>query len=67
MPARDVAGLVLSIGVAGAMFWGCSFPIQQLIMGDLLAAAGGKFKFLTILNMVKRTVRVRELVDRWKF
>ncbi|UJR35495.1 hypothetical protein I4U23_028249 [Adineta vaga] len=51
MPIRDYVGLVLSICSAGAMFWGCSFEIDQIIMGELVTAAGGKYKFLTILNM----------------
>lgn len=54
MMLRDYIGLILSICVAGAMFWGCSFEVEQIIAGELLNAAGGKYKFLTILNMVNR-------------
>jgi len=54
MAIRDYIGLILSICVAGAMVWGCSFEIEQIMMGELVTAAGGKYKFLTILNMVNR-------------
>jgi hypothetical protein len=52
MAMRDILGLLLSILVVVAMAWGCSFKIEQIMMGELVAAAGGKYKFLTILNMV---------------
>jgi hypothetical protein len=52
MAIRDYVGLVLSIFVAGVMGWACSFEIQQIMMGELVTAAGGKYKFLTILNLV---------------
>jgi hypothetical protein len=52
MSLPTVIGLFLSIFVVGAMWWGCTFEIQHIIVGDLVTAAGGKFKFLTILNMV---------------
>ncbi|CAF1339982.1 unnamed protein product [Adineta ricciae] len=51
MAFRDYIGLLISISTAAAMFWGCSFEIQQIMMGELVTAAGGKYKFLTILNM----------------
>ena len=54
MAFRDYIGLLISISTAGAMFWGCSFEIQQIMMGELVTAAGGKYKFLTILNMVRK-------------
>jgi hypothetical protein len=54
MAVRDYIGLVLSICVVGAMWWGCSFEIEQIITGELATAAGGKYQFLTILNMVNR-------------
>lgn len=52
MALRDILGLILSIAVVGAMWWGCSFEMEQIMMGELVTAAGGKYKFLTILNMV---------------
>lgn len=55
MPLRDLVGLVLSGGMIGAMWWGCSFELEQIMMGELATAAGGKYKFLTILNMVNVT------------
>jgi hypothetical protein len=54
MPVRDYIGLVLSITVGGAILWACSFEIEQMIMGELIAIPGGRFKFLTILNLVNR-------------
>jgi hypothetical protein len=54
MAIRDILGLILSISVAGAMIWACTFEIQQIAMGELVTAAGGKYKFLTILNLVNR-------------
>jgi hypothetical protein len=54
MAIRDILGLILSISVAGAMIWACSFDIQHIMMGELVKAAGGKYKFLTILNLVNR-------------
>jgi hypothetical protein len=54
MAVRDYIGLILSIFVAGAMYWGCSFELGQIAMGEAVTAAGGKYQFLTILNMVNR-------------
>jgi len=54
MAIRDFAGLILSIFITGSMIWACSFDIQDLMIGDLVTAAGGKYKFLTILNLVNR-------------
>lgn len=54
MAVRDILGLILSVGVAGAMIWACSFEIEQIAMGEIATAAGGKYKFLTILNLVSR-------------
>jgi len=54
MAIQDIVGLILSIFVTGAMIWACSFDIQQLIIGDLATATGGKYQFLTILNLVNR-------------
>ncbi|CAF4269771.1 unnamed protein product [Adineta steineri] len=51
MSIRTILGLILSIFVTGAMIWACSFEIQQIMMGELVTAAGGKYKFLTILNL----------------
>ncbi|CAF1124495.1 unnamed protein product [Rotaria sordida] len=48
---RDIIGLILSIFVAGAMIWACSFEIQHLIIGELVTYSGGKYKFLTIINI----------------
>lgn len=56
MTLRNILGLILSIGVAGAMIWACSFEIEQIAMGEIATAAGGKYKFLTILNLVNRIV-----------
>jgi hypothetical protein len=58
MAIRDYIGLILSICVAGAMVWGCSFEIEQIMIGELVTDAGGKYKFLTILNMVNRYVYI---------
>ena len=52
MAIRDILGLILSIGVAGTMIWACSFEIEQIAMGEIATAAGDKYKFLTILNLV---------------
>lgn len=52
MSIRNLLGLVLSIVVAGIMLWACSFKVEQIIIGELATAAGGKYKFLTILNLV---------------
>ena len=54
MAVRNILGLTLSIAVAGAMIWACSFEIEQIAMGEIATAAGGKYKFLTILNLVNR-------------
>lgn len=63
MALRDILGLIFSIGVVAAMWWGCSFEMEQLMMGELVKAAGGKYKFLTILNMVKFENRTIDIVD----
>ncbi|UJR10441.1 hypothetical protein I4U23_014645 [Adineta vaga] len=48
---RNILGLILAAIVTGAMLWACSFEVEQIIMGELATAAGGKYKFLTILNL----------------
>ncbi|CAF4034973.1 unnamed protein product [Rotaria sp. Silwood2] len=48
---REIVGLILSIFVGGAMLWACSFDMQYLAIGELATSAGGKFKFLTIINL----------------
>ena len=53
MPIRNYIGLILSIVVIGSLYWGCSFEIQQVAMRELIMGPGGKYQFLTILNMVK--------------
>ncbi len=40
------------------MVWGCSFEIEQIMIGELVTDAGGKYKFLTILNMVNRSIYI---------
>jgi hypothetical protein len=62
MAIRDILGFILSIIVAGAMIWACTFDIQHLIMGELATAAGGKYKFLTILNLVNRIYYLKEIL-----
>jgi len=54
MPMRDYIGLILSITVTGAMVWACSFDVEETLMKEFLGMPGGKFKFLTILNLVNR-------------
>ena len=54
MPARDYVGLALSVATAGGIIWACSVEIDQMLTKDIIAIPGGKFKFLTILNMVNR-------------
>jgi len=61
MAIQDIVGLILSICVAGAMIWACTFDIQHLIIGELVTAAGGKYKFLTILNLVNRIFLIEYL------
>lgn len=61
MSIRNLLGLVLSIFVAGTMIWACSFKVEQIIMGELATAAGGKYKFLTILNLVNRFSHFNEI------
>lgn len=58
MPVRDYIGLVLSATTAGAIIWACSVDLEQMIMKDVMAIPGGKFKFLTILNLVNRFSKV---------
>jgi hypothetical protein len=58
MAIRDIIGLILSIFVAGVMIWACSFDIQQIMIGELVTAAGGKYQFLTILNLVTKVYNV---------
>ncbi|CAF0891503.1 unnamed protein product [Rotaria sp. Silwood1] len=48
---RNIIGLILSIFAAGALIWACTFDIEHLMIGELVTAAGGKFKFLTIINL----------------
>jgi hypothetical protein len=61
MAIQDIVGLILSICVAGAMIWACTFDIQDLMIGELVTAAGGKYKFLTILNLVNRIFLIEYL------
>lgn len=54
MSIRNYLGLILSICAGGAMFWSCSFEIEQMVAGELLTIPGGRYKFLTILNLVNK-------------
>ncbi len=54
MAIRNYIGLILSICAIGAMYWSCNFEIEQIMMGELVKVPGGKYKFLTILNLVNR-------------
>lgn len=65
MAIKETLGLVLSIFLAGAMIWTCTFNIEQIIMGELATAAGGKYKFLTILNLVNSSLFIREEISRF--
>ncbi len=58
MAIRDIIGLILSIFVAGVMIWACSFDIQHIMIGELVTAAGGKYQFLTILNLVTEVYNI---------
>ena len=55
----DVLGLILSIIVAGAMIWGCSFDTQEIVIGPLAQFSAGKYQFLTIINLVRIFVLAR--------
>ncbi|CAF4633657.1 unnamed protein product [Rotaria socialis] len=48
---RQIIGLILSILAAVVMTLTCSFDTEELIDGDLAKSTGGKYKFLTILNL----------------
>ncbi|CAF1138909.1 unnamed protein product [Adineta ricciae] len=51
MLIRDICGFILSIFVTGATLWACSFKVEHVVMGELATAPGGKYNFLTILNL----------------
>jgi hypothetical protein len=36
------------------MVWACSFDVEETLMKEFLGMPGGKFKFLTILNLVNK-------------
>ena len=55
MSTRDTCGFILSIFVTGATLWACTFKVEHVVMGELATAPGGKYNFLTILNLVSRS------------
>ena len=63
MATRSLIGLILSIGMVVAMWWGCSFDVQQVIGGPFAKAYGGKFQYLTILNMVNEEKSNRFFIE----
>lgn len=50
---REILGLILSILAAVIMIWACSFENDQITIGEISNGVGGKYQFLTILNLVK--------------
>ena len=55
MSIRDVHGFIFSIFVSDAMLWACTFKVEHVVMDELATAPGGKYNFLTILNLVSRS------------
>ncbi|CAF0817012.1 unnamed protein product [Didymodactylos carnosus] len=50
----NLIGLLLAIFMVISMLWGISFEMEEIVTDESLAVAlayGGKYKFLTILNM----------------
>mgnify|MGYP006892773796 CR=1 FL=1 len=57
MSLRDYIGFALSASSCCTMIWACSFDDERIMLADLLTMPGGRYKFLTILNLVNLSKR----------
>lgn len=54
MNTRSIIGLVVSIFMVVSMWYGFQFKVEQEMPNQTSQNSGGKYKYLTILNLVRQ-------------